>query len=621
MLKQKRFGVLLASACVAAVLISERDVAGQTPFQVLVDRTDSIPGASGLFNSFNAPAIDANGNVVFRGRGSGPQGSSGVQGIYITTVANPESILRIADRSTVVPGSDSATFNSFPSFPRIENGQVIFRGVSEPVAPELEGNAGVYVGTATGLTTAADRQSMVPPENLLFFDQYPGAPDIATISRLGRVQSVAVFKGNASVEEAPTEEAATETTGVYFRSMTRNSPIVMIADTMTAIPGSETLFGSTAPPSAHGNLVVFVGSDNEDMPTIGGIYVADITAKDVPGSVRPLVEIGDAIPDGGGASFARFNETLSFDGRTVAFFGSDDVAPQENPSALQGIYTVDVRSGVVSKIVDTNTNVPDLAEPFPSFLFESSPMGGEQEGVLKFPAFLAIDGSNVAFLAHAPNDVVGIYLSQQGRTGPRTLKTVLDTTNDGGLLDPQLAGVPVSELSMERDALRGDRLVFTATIGDEEEEAVTATTTVGQEETEEDFQRGLYLHSIKTQSAVSVSNQEGTLSILGDNSANGVLIFGVSNVPLIGQVVLVSPAPGTAMNGAGLYYSVSAIQVALGGGDDALTLAGKFNLQEFLADGGAGNDRLRRAAATLTASTLTILGFEVDDGLKTTRKK
>lgn len=610
--------VLFAAACFAGELWHAGAVHGQTPFQVLVDRTDAIPGSSGLFNSFNAPAIDATGMVVFRGRGSGPQGSSGAQGIYTTTIANPANILKVADRSTIVPGSESGTFNSFPSFPRIENGRVIFRGVSEPVAPELEGNAGVYVGNSQGLSIAADRQSLVPPENLLLFDQYPGAPDITTISKLGRVDFVAVFKGNASVEVEPTAEDGTETTGIYIRNITRNGPIEMVADTMTPIPGSETLFGSTAPPSAQGNLVVFVGSDNEELPTVGGIYVADITAPDIPGSVRPLVELGDTIPNSGGAAFARFNETLSFDGKTVAFFGSDVVAPQLNPTALQGIYTVDVQTGLVKKIVDTNTNVPDLSEPFPSFLFESSPMGGEQEGVLKFPAFLAIEGENVAFLAHAPNDVVGIYLSQQGKIGPQTLRTVLDTTNDGGLLDPALAGVPVSELSVERDALRGNRLVFTATIGDEEEE-VAASATADEEETEVDFQRGLYLHSVPSRSSVTVVNSDGTLSILGDNLSNGVLVVGVSNVPLVGQVVLVSPLPGTKMSGAGVYRLITGVQVALGGGDDALTMTGAFNLEEFLADGGTGKDRLRRATASLTATTLSILGFEIDDGLRSTK--
>jgi len=39
-------------------------------------------------------------------------------------------------------------------------------------------------------------------------------------------------------------------------------------------PGTDTVFGSTAPPSAAGQRVVFAGFDDEDNPTLGGIYLA-----------------------------------------------------------------------------------------------------------------------------------------------------------------------------------------------------------------------------------------------------------------------------------------------------------------------------------------------------------
>ncbi len=54
------------------------------------------------------------------------------------------------------------------------------------------------------------------------------------------------------------------------------SPVVLIANSDTLIPGTNTVFGSTAPPSAADRRVVFAGFDNEESPTLGGIYLAPL---------------------------------------------------------------------------------------------------------------------------------------------------------------------------------------------------------------------------------------------------------------------------------------------------------------------------------------------------------
>lgn len=136
------------------------------------------------------------------------------------------------------------------------------------------------------------------------FDQFPGSPS--------------PFRGNLVAFKGNFADGATTRTGVYWRNVFATAAQVRkIADTTDLIPGTAINFGSTAPPSADGTRVVFNGSDNEDAPTAGGIYVYDLTTR----ALRPLVRIGDIVP-GDGNPFTKFGEGLSLDRRTVGFWGS-----------------------------------------------------------------------------------------------------------------------------------------------------------------------------------------------------------------------------------------------------------------------------------------------------------
>ena len=74
------------------------------------------------------------------------------------------------------------------------------------------------------------------------------------------------------------------------------NPVVLIANSLdTLIPGTNTFFGSTAPPSAANRQMVFAGFDNEDDPTLGGIYLAPLDGTTQP-PLDPLVEIGGQVP-------------------------------------------------------------------------------------------------------------------------------------------------------------------------------------------------------------------------------------------------------------------------------------------------------------------------------------
>jgi hypothetical protein len=109
-----------------------------------------------------------------------------------------------------------------------------------------------------------------------------------------------VFKGNYTVGDVGK-------TGVFYRNLVDSdinggpgggtNPVVLIANnTVTKIPGTTQVFGSTSPPSAASGKVVFAGFDNEDAPTLGGIYLAPLAQTP---SLTTLVSIGGRVPGEG----------------------------------------------------------------------------------------------------------------------------------------------------------------------------------------------------------------------------------------------------------------------------------------------------------------------------------
>jgi len=135
-----------------------------------------------------------------------------------------------------------------------------------------------------------------------------------------------VFKGNYSVSDPNDPSVTISKTGVYYRELMDapaggTGPVIAIADAATAIPGTGVHFGAVAPPSAAGRLAVFTGWDNEWSPTVGGIYLAPLDGPTPP--LRVLVRIGDRVPgEPAGTLFRNLGESLSFDGRFVAFWGT-----------------------------------------------------------------------------------------------------------------------------------------------------------------------------------------------------------------------------------------------------------------------------------------------------------
>ncbi|MGE5088348.1 MAG: hypothetical protein ACM3QY_04405 [Candidatus Levyibacteriota bacterium] len=309
----------------------------------------SVPtSACKKFNSYNQPSVNANQVVVIRARSSGGEGGGGgqpVHGVYTRDMRVLGPVVRILDRSSVVPQPDNrgTLFTEPPSFPRIDLGSktIVTRGNHQPVWQQTEGGViveqlgttGIYANPFGPLVTATSKLGSLPAFSFFAvpgapagtpFDVFPGAPAVTNGSTI-------VFKGNYTQQGAGR-------TGVYYRKLVNAAipvpdgaplapaaginPVVLIANSVdTLIPGSSTVFGSTAPPSAANGQAVFAGFDDEAHPSLGGIYLAPLNSSRP--NLSTLVAIGSQVPGASyGAKFNRFGEGLSFDGRYVAFWGA-----------------------------------------------------------------------------------------------------------------------------------------------------------------------------------------------------------------------------------------------------------------------------------------------------------
>lgn len=304
-------------------------------WMTVVNNNDLIPPLYVRhFNSYNQPSVNARGVVVMRARSrGGPPLGPATHGIYTRDMSSPGSpIVRILDRTSLVPKPNNleSTFVETPSFPRIDidSDTLATRGNHQPVHRYLlgdgsetrAGTTGIYTNPFGELVTGHAKLGHVPgmerfrvPEfNGINFEVFPGSPAVTEVSTI-------VFKGNFT-------GAGFEQTGVYYRTLEPGDTggdalSVLIANSVdTLIPGTTTVFGSTAPPSAARGKVVFTGFDNEWEPGVGGIYVANLEFQP---QLSALASIGQAVPGlREVAHFKDFGEALAFDGRFVGFWGA-----------------------------------------------------------------------------------------------------------------------------------------------------------------------------------------------------------------------------------------------------------------------------------------------------------
>jgi hypothetical protein len=521
-------GLLSASTALAGPILG---------WQTVVNNTVTFPGDTRKFNSYNQPSVNDAGLVVFRARTKGGAGigepASGILTRDMATPGNP--IIPIAVRGSVVPqpNNTGATFNEFPSIPRIDatSSMIATRGQSQPVleyqngvdpitgepTTTRSGTSGIYTNPIgplqTGMSGLGNVTSTIFPTNpdLSYFqvpnttpgtkfDQFPGAPSPTGGDTI-------VFKGNWT-------EGTTGRTGVYFRDVNANggaSPVQLIADSKTDIPEfAGTKFGSTAPPSAANDKMVFLGLDNEAAPTKGGLYMATINNGKNPNDasvLETIVSIGQAVVDKVGKFFTRLGEALSFDGQQVAYWGAwgskdsggnlvtatrsvtvncdsienkktnefchaqDNGTTPGSGTPGDGLYAFDVPVDQGFFITDVNTLETRLiAETGGDFLdfvywnFSGKVPGAEDEedgepARWRSTSFIASDGWNAAFKGTQTDGDTGLYLSFVN-----DLFTIAETGMDGNLLDPMAAGLPIVSLGIERDGYRNGWLAINASM-------------------------------------------------------------------------------------------------------------------------------------------------------------
>ncbi|CRI62902.1 conserved exported hypothetical protein [Thiocapsa sp. KS1] len=493
------------------------------------------------FNSYNQPSINANQVVVIRARSRGGQGGQAVHGVYTRDMATTGPVVRILDRSTQVPQPNnlSSTFIEPPSFPRIDIGTdtVAARGNHQPVwryfldddTETRAGTTGIYTNPFGDLITGASKLGAVPDFSFFEVPEAPGTPfDVFPGAAAVTDGATIAFKGNYPVD-------GVGKTGVYYRDLENapilssagnlepaggSNPIILIANSLdTFIPGTGTIFGSTAPPSAANRQMVFAGFDNEDKPTLGGIYLAPLNGTTQP-PLRTLVAIGGQVPgENSKARFNRLGEGASFDGRFVAFWGAWGTEKKtlvlrcrtegnqallafcnkQHPNGFettvpvnQGIFVHDLRTKQTQVVAKTPTDYDDFV--YWNFSGRTPGTGeGDDNGELarwRSASFVAVSGLvdrkltdatfHAAFKART-GDVVsgaytdpvdGIYLRKG--SGKTPLLTLVETGMDGILLDPEaidafgVLPLPVTEMGLERDGFRGNSLVINASMGTEE---------------------------------------------------------------------------------------------------------------------------------------------------------
>jgi hypothetical protein len=523
---------LILAAGAATMAATAAFAAGPPPLALdwatVANNNDHMPGApfDRTFNSYNQPSVNAAGLVVIRARSTGGGGQPATHGIYTRDMSVDGSpIVRILDRATPevpYPNNVGTKFIETPSFPRIDiwSDTVATRGNHGPVwrygSTDDEtrvGTTGIYANPFGELITGASKLGAVDGFDFFevpgaapwtMFDVFPGSPSVTDGKTI-------VFKGNYTVN-------GEGKTGVFYRNLENAeaggiSPVMLIANnTDTLIPGTRKVFGSTSPPSAADGKAVFTGFDNEENPTLGGIYLANL--KNVK-ELDPLVKIGSKVPGAPGYVFNRLGEGVAFDGTKVGFWGAWGTetttvklyCPTEgnknriaycnqelvcagtgeklgDPNSVcdeTGCYQekqVPVRQGIFVHDTDRRGDtrmVATTGDAFDDFVFWNysgmppcmgigghGEEGGEDDGEparWRFSSFVAVSGPYTAFKA-AAGDVVGIYI--ESATG-RTIWTALDTTMEGPALDPEAPqGSTITEVGIEREGLRDKHLAINA---------------------------------------------------------------------------------------------------------------------------------------------------------------
>jgi hypothetical protein len=465
----------------------------------ILDRTTQVPGPNNLGTSFTEtpsfPRIDMEWPVIAT-RGNHPpvhrylleDGSetrAGTTGIY----ANPFGDLIMGEANFGhapgqgqfgIPEFSGRRFEVFPGAPSITGGDtIVFKG---NYTIDDVGKTGVYFrkllpgptgGDAPAILIANNTDSLIPGTWVTFGSTSP--PNAA--------DGKAVFAGFDD-EDNP------NLGGIYLAPLEFQPPLttlVGIGEQVPGAPDAATFNDLGEAVSFDGRHVGFWGAWGEETRTVR-LYCQQEGNKDrIAYCNQTLIceGTGEIIGDPGSIC----------DDESDPWYGKRCYAEREIP-ANQGIFIHDTRTSD-TRLVATN------ADRFDDFLYWNysgkPPCSGQGHGEegdssaaesvkWRSSAFLSVSGKSgakyrIAFKARSGDLVEGIYIDpvdgiylSKGPGRPDVV-TVLDTTMDGQLLDPEApAGTTLLELGLEREGFRGDWLAIAAAMGveggDEEEDGM-----------------------------------------------------------------------------------------------------------------------------------------------------
>ncbi|MCK8600622.1 DUF7453 family protein [Desulfoferrobacter suflitae] len=368
--------VLLAGAFSCCVVSGAR--AQKFMLHTVADLNTPIPEGSGNFTHVYGHVISGR-YVGFMGLGG-----SGQQGVYFF---DETGIHRVADLNTAIPdGTGTFTGLALSAVLSIDGRNVVYKG-------DGTGQQGMYLFDGVNARRIADLTTPIPggEGNFTGF----GFPKISGAN-------VAFYAEGASQA------------GIYLHNGTS---LLRVADYNTPIPngsGAFEFFGSSLVSASH----VFFGASGPLGQS--GIYAFDGS------TLEKRVDLNTAIPGGAG----NFSSITAFwiSGASVAFLGS-------GPGVGSGIYLSD--GATLSKVVDTNTPIPDGTGNFSNFE----------------PSF-RISGGKVTFKGLGSGGQQGVYLFDGS-----VLRKVADLTTD---IPPVVTGVSNRFTSFHFPIINTGSVVFQA---------------------------------------------------------------------------------------------------------------------------------------------------------------
>ena len=320
--------------------------AGQQPyiFTKVVDASTQRPDGKGPFaiNTTTTPAFDGQW-VVFRDLGLADDLS--LQAIWSFNIQD-KTFHKLVDLHTVQPGG-TATFTELhlqDTAPTIRNGTVIFQARTASITGALEG---LYSVPAAGgaITAVADYRTADPSGGTFkLFD--------ASGKQIGGF----AFDGTTA---AFANQGSTQAVGIYA-AKPDGTGLGLIADNLHPYAASGANVVLFSAPAIAGNNVVMAGTDGANPATgYNGLYLGQVGGN---GAVTELVNSKQALPgDTNTAVHTRFEAPyLAFDGTLIAFRASNAAAPGASP--FYGLYSTDLTSHTIRKIVDVNSTLPGLGK-------------------------------------------------------------------------------------------------------------------------------------------------------------------------------------------------------------------------------------------------------------------